>query len=226
MRPSEFGSLIDGKNVADLNKGDVIKTFSITITLPSNDDYNGDIIFKVTVDVKVPELPSIVGYNTIDWLETGELARIRPVQFGSESAETYVTYNYDMTTLFRMNNSGVFMNGVVPPATSNQALACRAWSLQFAKDQVTDYEPEFNVSGRPTDLMLVRTMHLLDTDSYGDLSVQPTWFTTVKSQHQRTGIRTLTRISPSDSKAPHGLRSAMTTTEELMLPSTCSRASS
>ena len=152
MRPSEFGSLIDGKNVADLNKGDVIKTFSITITLPSNDDYNGDIIFKVTVDVKVPELPSIVGYNTIDWLETGELARIRPVQFGSESAETYVTYNYDMTTLFRMNNSGVFMNGVVPPATSNQALACRAWSLQFAKDQVTDYEPEFNVSGRPTDL--------------------------------------------------------------------------
>ena len=75
---SEFGSLIDGKNVADLNKGDVIKTFSITITLPSNDDYNGDIIFKVTVDVKVPELPSIVGYNTIDWLETGELARIRP----------------------------------------------------------------------------------------------------------------------------------------------------
>ena len=152
VRPSEFGSLIDGKNVADLKKGDVIKTFSITITLPSNDDYNGDIIFKVTVDVKVPELPSIVGYNTIDWLETGELARIRPVQFGSESAETYVTYNYDMTTLFRMNNSGVFMNGVVPPATSNQALACRAWSLQFAKDQVTDYEPEFNVAGRPTDL--------------------------------------------------------------------------
>ena len=152
MRPSEFGSLIDGKNVADLKKGDVIKTFSITITLPSNDDYNGDIIFKVTVDVKVPELPSIVGYNTIDWLEMGELARIRPVQFGSESAETYVTYNYDMTTLFRMNNSGVFMNGVVPPATSNQALACRAWSLQFAKDQVTDYEPEFNVAGRPTDL--------------------------------------------------------------------------
>ena len=152
VRPSEFGSLIDGKNVADLNKGDVIKTFSITITLPSNDDYNGDIIFKVTVDVKVPELPSIVGYNTIDWLEMGELARIRPVQFGSESAETYVTYNYDMTTLFRMNNSGVFMNGVVPPATSNQALACRAWSLQFAKDQVTDYEPEFNVAGRPTAL--------------------------------------------------------------------------
>ena len=152
VRPSEFGSLIDGKNVADLKKGDVIKTFSITITLPSNDDYNGDIIFKVTVDVKVPELPSIVGYNTIDWLEMGELARIRPVQFGSESAETYVTYNYDMTTLFRMNNSGVFMNGVVPPATSNQALACRAWSLQFAKDQVTDYEPEFNVAGRPTDL--------------------------------------------------------------------------
>ena len=152
VRPSEFGSLIDGKNVADLNKGDVIKTFSITITLPSNDDYNGDIIFKVTVDVKVPDLPSIVGYNTIDWLEMGELARIRPVQFGSESAETYVTYNYDMTTLFRMNNSGVFMNGVVPPATSNQALACRAWSLQFAKDQVTDYEPEFNVAGRPTAL--------------------------------------------------------------------------
>ena len=152
IHPVEFGSLIDGKNVADLNKGDVIKTFSITITLPSNDDYNGDIIFKVTVDVKVPELPSIVGYNTIDWLEMGELARIRPVQFGSESAETYVTYNYDMTTLFRMNNSGVFMNGVVPPATSNQALACRAWSLQFAKDQVTDYEPEFNVAGRPTAL--------------------------------------------------------------------------
>ena len=144
VRPSEFGSLIDGKNVADLNKGDVIKTFSITITLPSNDDYNGDIIFKVTVDVKVPELPSIVGYNTIDWLETGELARIRPVQLGSESAETYVTYNYDMTTLFRMNNSGVFMNGVVPPATSNQALACRAWSLQFAADQpMYGYDPRF-----------------------------------------------------------------------------------
>ena len=152
IHPVEFGKLIDGKNVEDLKEGDVIKTYTITITLPSNDDYNGDIIFKVTVDVKVPELPSIVGYNTIDWLEMGELARIRPVQFGSESAETYVTYNYDMTTLFRMNNSGVFMNGVVPPATSNQALACRAWSLQFAKDQVTDYEPEFNVAGRPTAL--------------------------------------------------------------------------
>ena len=152
IHPVEFGKLIDGKNVEDLKEGDVIKTYTITITLPSNDDYNGDIIFKVTVDVKVPELPSIVGYNTIDWLEMGELARIRPIQFGSESAETYVTYNYDMTTLFRMNNSGVFMNGVVPPATSNQALACRAWSLQFAKDQVTDYEPEFNVAGRPTNL--------------------------------------------------------------------------
>ena len=106
VRPSEFGSLIDGKNVEDLNEGDVIKTFTVTVKLPSNDDYNGDIIFKVTVDVKVLELPSIVGYNTIDWLETGELARIRPVQLGTESAETYVTYNYDMTTLFRMNNSG------------------------------------------------------------------------------------------------------------------------
>ena len=152
IHPVEFGKLIDGKNVEDLKEGDVIKTYTITITLPSNDDYNGDIIFKVTVDVKVPELPSIVGYNTLDWLVDGELARIRPVQMESESAETYVTYNYDLTTLFRMNNAGVFMDGVVPPTTTNEALKCRAWSLQFAKDQVTDYEPAFSLAGFTSDL--------------------------------------------------------------------------
>ena len=146
IKPVEFGSLIDGSNVADLNEGDVIDTFTIKVTLPSADNYNGDITFSFAVNVKVPELPALVGLVTSDWIVDGELARIRPVQYRSQNAQDHVTYNYDLTTLFRTNSEGSIMDNVLPVAGETD-LACRAWSLQFAADQMNGYVPGFN-SGR------------------------------------------------------------------------------
>lgn len=145
--PSEYGSLIDGRNAEDIKAGDLLKTFVATIILPSNDDYNGTIKFKVAVDVLAPQMPSLVGLVTSDWVIDGELARIRPVQYGSASAVDYVTYNYDLTALFRTNNQGVAMNNAMPVA-GNADFSCRAWSFQFAADQMTSYIPGFNWPSR------------------------------------------------------------------------------
>lgn len=144
VKTSEFAYLIDGENVADLTKGDVIKTFTINFTLPSKYSYNGNIKFALEVDVLVPELPSLVGLNTADWITDGELARIRPVQYRSQGAQKYVTYNYDLTTLFRTNADGYLMDNVAPVV--NKDFDCRAWSMQFAADQMNDYIPGFNTS--------------------------------------------------------------------------------
>ena len=165
IRPSEFGSLIDGKNVSDLKAGDVIDVVTMAVTLESSDDYNGDITFSIKVNILVPELPSLVGLNTLDWIADGELARIRPVQYGSETQIqnnlNYVTYNYDMTTLFRMNAQGVAMNNVLP--VTGKDFACRAWSFQFARDQRTGYIPGFNYPGRTMNLYAAES-EIVDPD--------------------------------------------------------------
>ena len=145
ITPAQFGSIIDGENVENLTEGEEIAAVLMRIVLESNDDYNGDLTFYIKVSVKVPELPELVGLIEPDWLVPGELARVRPVQYKSDNATEFVTYNYDLTTLFRTNASGVVMNNVVPPTTTDPDLSCRAWSFQYSKDQATHYIPGFNV---------------------------------------------------------------------------------
>lgn len=148
--PSEYGSLIDGKSASELNEGDVLKTFTAKIKMPSNDGFNGTLTFAVEVDVVVPKLPSMHGFTQMNWDEFGELARIYPVQYKSTNqTEPTAVYAYNLNTLFNVNADGLFVDNIL---TDNQGLAgawaCRKWDLQFSKNQTLPYVPGFaaNVS--------------------------------------------------------------------------------
>ena len=151
LTPAQIGSLIDGKHVDELNKGDVLETITMDVTLEAKDDYNANIKFQVEVNILTPVLPKMVGNIAGDWVTLGELARIRPVQlqYDSKSAQTFVTYDYDLSTLFRTNDEGVMINNAMPLTTGEDAvkaeMACRAWSFQFSEDQATDYLAGFDV---------------------------------------------------------------------------------
>ncbi len=144
MNAFEIGALIDGKNAADLKSGDKLKTFTIELTFKSKESYNGDVKVKLAVDEVVPVLPELVGLVTPEWLADGELARVFPVQYKSHDAQTEVTYNYNMNALFRSNNNGFMINNVEPLGVRSTDYDCRAWSFQFAADQMNLYTPGFN----------------------------------------------------------------------------------
>ena len=144
MNAFEIGALIDGKNAADLKSGDKLKTFTIELTFKSKESYNGDVKVKLAVDEVVPVLPELVGLVTPEWLADGELARVFPVQYKSHDAQAEVTYNYNMNALFRSNNNGFMINNVERLGVRSSDYDCRAWSFQFAADQMNLYTPGFN----------------------------------------------------------------------------------
>ena len=143
----EYGKLIDGKNAADLKEGDVLETYTLNVEMESKDGYNAPITFSIEVEVVVPELPSIHGFIELNWDINEQLARIYPVQYGSNfQTEPTAFYAYDLNTLFNNEDAknGLFVNGIT---TDDPKLVDewkdRRWDIQYSASQQTTYKPVF-----------------------------------------------------------------------------------
>ena len=133
-----------GNVVEDILNGDKI-SYNVTVTFPGANDYIGDLAVKFSVNVVLPELPSIHGFTELNWDDFGKLARIYPIQYKSASqTEPTAVYAYDLNTLFNANEDGLFVDNILTDDEDlEDAWACRKWDIQFSLDQTLDYRPGF-----------------------------------------------------------------------------------
>ncbi len=122
LHEDQIGSVID-----KLMAGQQVKK-NIKLTIEPNNRYHGDISFSFEVNIKLPVLPSIFGFNATFWEVTGQLANIFPVQYNTPGAPATCEYNYELDRLFV--NSKVLKN----------MISCGKWDIQFSKSgQPTGY---------------------------------------------------------------------------------------
>lgn len=118
MTIEQVGNVID-KLVA----GEEVK-YVVNVTIPAKNSYQGSVNFAFDVNVTLPMLPSIYGYNTPHWVSKGELANVYPVQYDPKGNK-YPTcaYRFDFARLFSDKK------------VVKEMLKCGQWDVQFATDQ-------------------------------------------------------------------------------------------
>lgn len=125
-----------GTVINDLQQGTKV-TKNITVTIPAVNKYHGDLTFKFEVNITLPTLPAINGYDATFWQTNYSLANIYPVQYNTPTAQATCEYNYELDRLFA--DSKIVKN----------MLPCGKWDLQFAKDrQPNGYRVPFS-NGEP-----------------------------------------------------------------------------
>lgn len=117
----QVGNVID-KLVA----GEEVK-YVVNVTIPAKNSYQGSVNFAFDVNVTLPMLPSIYGYNTPHWVSKGELANVYPIQYDPKGNE-YPTcaYRFDFARLFSDKK------------VVKEMLECGQWDVQFAAVQPTE----------------------------------------------------------------------------------------
>lgn len=132
LTTEQIGTVID-----KLQKGETVKK-NITVTIPAENQYNGSLTFKFEVNITLPTLPAINGYDATFWQVNYSVANIYPVQFNTPTAQETCVYNYELDRLFA--DSKIVKN----------LLPCGKWDLQFAKDeQPTGYKVAFTGNKEP-----------------------------------------------------------------------------
>jgi len=88
--------------------------------------------WKITFRVKLPTtLASIHGYYDNYWYNKYDIVDVYPVQYNTDAQTVnYVRYYNNMMNPFTFNTSGLIIDNLGATAGN-----CRAWDLQFAKDQ-------------------------------------------------------------------------------------------
>ena len=124
--------------VMDTAGNQTVFTKTIVITIPANYEPNGSIELTLTVNIKLPVLPVINGYNTTFWETLGDVARVYPVQYNTpvvlpdgtdakagDAGKDYETarYAFDFHRLFADNQ------------VVKNLLPCGEWDIQFAHTQ-------------------------------------------------------------------------------------------
>jgi len=118
VTPAQIGTVID------IAGNQILTEKTATLTIEPQDPYQGTLIFKLTIDLKLPEMPAINGYRAgINWHSNYDLAYVWPVQYATTGAEPTVTYNYELNQLF---SDDIVMKNLLP---------CGKWDIQFARDQ-------------------------------------------------------------------------------------------
>lgn len=121
MTIEQVGNVID-KLVA----GEEVK-YVVNVTIPAKNSYQGSVNFAFDVNVTLPMLPSIYGYNTPHWVSKGELANVYPVQYNPNGNEFQTcAYRFDFARLFSDKK------------VVKEMLECGQWDVQFAAVQPTE----------------------------------------------------------------------------------------
>lgn len=117
--------------VMNIRGEQTVKTKTVNVTIPAKNPYQGAISFSLVVNIKLPVLPAIYGYDHSFWYKPGELANVYPIQYNPTDMDDTVTceYNYELNRIF--SDSKIVKN----------LLPCGKWDVQFALDQPTDYKP-------------------------------------------------------------------------------------
>lgn len=128
LTPEQIGT------VMDITGKQTVAKKSVNVTIPAKNPYQGAISFSLVVNIKLPVLPAIYGYDFSFWYTDKELANVYPVQYNRDdiiSGDIAPTceYNYELDRLF--SDSRIVKN----------LLPCGKWDVQFALDQPTDYKP-------------------------------------------------------------------------------------
>ena len=181
-----------GNVIEDLLAGDKV-TYSVDVKFPGKNKYIGALTIKFSVNVVLPELPSIHGFTEMNWDDFGKLARIYPIQRTSSQATEKVKYAYDLNTLFNTNADGLFVDNILTDDEDlEDAWKCRKWDLQFSLNQKTDFRPMF-YTGMPAydpdnDNLLIDYTLCANSDSDGD------------GYHLWNGTEDAAQIFPNDGK--------------------------
>ena len=116
----EIGKVMneDGTLIADK----AVKTAWVKFT-PNNVYTHRTYLIKFVLDVKLPAMPVMNGYRSALWSVDGVLAKVFPVQYQPNFAETATcSYNYDFDQLF--TNSQIVKN----------LLPCGKWTLAWTEE--------------------------------------------------------------------------------------------
>ena len=111
--------------VMDITGKQTVKTKTVNVTIPAKNPYQGAISFSFEVEIKLPLLPAIYGYDYSFWYTDKELANVYPVQYNTPTAQATCVYDYELDRLF--SDSKIVKN----------LLPCGKWDVQFALKQPT-----------------------------------------------------------------------------------------
>lgn len=116
--------------VMNIRGEQTVKTKTVNVTIPAKNPYQGAISFSFVVNIKLPVLPAIYGYDFSFWYTDKELANVYPVQYNKDDIALDVIaptceYNYELDRLF--SDSKIVKN----------LLPCGKWDVQFALTQPT-----------------------------------------------------------------------------------------
>ena len=126
-----------GNVIADLQAGKEVKKV-VNVTIPAKNEYQGELTFSFVVNIKLPTLPAINGYDAASWHTDYTLAYVYPVQYNTPDAKSTCEYNYELDRLFADSKPVKNM------------LPCGKWDLQFAKTQpTTGYTPALTGNKEP-----------------------------------------------------------------------------
>ena len=119
VTPGALGTVID-----PISHELVVKSKSVTVIIPGRNN-RADIVLKLKVNISLPTLATMNGYNSTFWEDNalGSLARVFPVQYNTPGAAATAIYNHDFHRLFADNQ---VLKGMFP---------CGTWDIQFAHNQ-------------------------------------------------------------------------------------------
>ncbi len=109
--------------VMNIRGEQTVKTKTVNVTIPAKNPYQGAISFSFVVNIKLPVLPAIHGYDFSFWYTDKELANVYPVQYNTPTAQATCVYDYELDRLF--SDSKIVKN----------LLPCGKWDVQFALEQ-------------------------------------------------------------------------------------------
>lgn len=116
--------------VMDFTGKQTVEKKTVNVTIPAKNPYQGAISFSFVVNIKLPVLPAIYGYDFSFWYTDKELANVYPVQYNTPTAQATCVYDYELYRLF--SDSKIVKN----------LLPCGKWDVQFALEQpATGYAP-------------------------------------------------------------------------------------
>ena len=119
--------------VMNIRGEQTVKTKTVNVTIPAKNPYQGAISFSFVVNIKLPVLPAIYGYDFSFWYTDKEVANVYPVQYNTPTAQATCVYDYELDRLF--SKSRIVKN----------LLPCGKWDVQFALTQpTTGYAPAMN----------------------------------------------------------------------------------
>lgn len=111
--------------VMNINGMQTVESKTVNVTIPAKNPYQGAIGFSFVVNIKLPVLPAIYGYDFSFWYTDKELANVYPVQYNTPTAQATCVYDYELDRLF--SDSKIVKN----------LLPCGKWDVQFALSQPT-----------------------------------------------------------------------------------------